>query len=228
MARRHKKQLSVGRILALKPDKLEKFSAKELRQLTTFLNSAANKRVKRAMQAGAESEILRQAIEGGRFRTTRIGKEVPEAKAKETAYAEFMRVREFLQKETSSTRGINKAKRKVIKKFLKKAKKMELIKKDEDLTPWLDLPEIRTQQDLNDLIWGAVDKLAETKTITKENRYRVANKAYDIIIKDRRIKRKDTVFKRLEDWADKAYDESVQEFSDVGSDEIAALFKDFT
>ena len=229
MARKRRtKQLSVGRILALKPDKLEKMSAKEIRKITTILNSAANKRIKRAAQLGAESETLKQAREGGRFRTSRVGKNVTEADAKKTAYAEFIRVREFLQKDTSSTRGVNKVKRKVIKKFLKKAKKMELIKKDEDLTPWLGLPEIRTQQDLNDLIWGAVDKLAESKTITKENRYRVANKAYDIIIRDKRIKRKETVFKRLEEWADKAYDESVQEFSDVGSDEIAAIFKDFT
>ena len=226
MAKR--KKLSVGKILALKPNKLEKMSAKEIRKITTILNSAANKRIKRAAQLGAESEVLRQAMEGGKFTTSRMAKSVTESDAKKTAYAEFIRAREFLQKETSSTRGINKAKRKVIKKFLKKVKKMELIKKDEDLTPWLELPEIRTQQDLNDLIWGAVDKLAESKTITKENRYRVANKAYDIIIRDKRIKRKNTVFKRLEKWADEAYDESVQEFSDVGSDEIAAIFKDFT
>ena len=229
MARKRRtKQLSVGRILAMKPDKLEKLNAREIRGLTTILNSAANKRVKRAAQLGAESEILRQAMECGRFRTSRIGKGVTEADALKTAYADFFRVREFLQKDTSTARGINKKKRRVIKGFLKKAKKMELIEKEEDVTPWLDLPEIRTQQDLNDLIWGAVDKLAETITITKENRYRVANKAYDIIIRDKRIKRKNTVFKRLEKWADKAYDASVQAFNDVGSDEIAEIFKDFT
>ena len=106
MAKKRTKQLSVGKILALKPAKIEKMSAKELRKLTTFLNSAANKRVKRAAQLGTESEVLRKAAEGGRFKTTRVSTKIPEAEARPIAYAEFMRVREFLKKETSSTRGV--------------------------------------------------------------------------------------------------------------------------
>ena len=119
MAKKRSKQLSVGKILALKPAKIEKMSAKELRKITTFLNSAANKRLKRAAQLGTESEVLRRAAEGGRFKTTRIGKNVPEAEARPIAYAEFMRVREFMRKETSSTRGVKKTQKKIIKNLLK-------------------------------------------------------------------------------------------------------------
>ena len=118
------KQLSVGKILAIKPGKIEKMSAKELRKITTFLNSAANKRIKRAQQTGAKSEVIRKAVEGGRFKTTRIGKNVSESEARSIAYAEFMRVREFMKKETSSSRGIKKTAKKVINKFKQKIKKM--------------------------------------------------------------------------------------------------------
>lgn len=226
MARRKRVKLSVGKILALKPKEIDKLSPAKLRAYTTILNSAANKRVKRAQKLGTKSEVIDKAISQGRFKVQRPKKGMTPEQERAQATAEFMRVRGFLSKETSSIRGTKKAKRKTIKNFIKKAQKLDLVPK-EDITPWIELPDIREGQDLNDLIWGAVDKLAEEKPITKEMRYRAADAAYDVIIKDRRITKKNTVFKRLEEWYDSNYDESVQEFEDLGDTEIEAYFKGY-
>lgn len=221
------KQLSVGRILAMKPDKIEKLSAKELRKLTTFLNSAANKRVKRAGQLGTESEVLRKAVEGGRFKTTRISAKTPEAEARPIAYAEFMRVREFMKKETSSTRGVKKTQKKIIKKFKQKVKKMGIPTESvstEGMTPQQLGKEI-SDKDLNDLVWTQVDKLAETRAMTKEDRYRAAGAAYEIV--SQVINTKEKLFEYLQKWAQDEYIRSVEEDQDVGDEEIEALFRGF-
>lgn len=215
MARKRRtKQLSVGRILAIKPEKIDKMNSKELRKLTTFLNSAANKRVKRAQQLGTESEILSQAIKGGRFRTSRITKGMTEEKALETAYAEFMRVREFLTKETSTTRGVKKTQRKILLGFKRKAKKfygvdtsaVGIIPEEQD--PFEPSLEDFTEQDLNDLVWTMVDKLAETKALTKENRYQAAGQAYDTL--SHKILSKDELHAYLKKWADDNYIQDVE------------------
>ena len=220
MAKR--KQLSVGRILALKPKQLEKMSAKELRKITTFLNSAANKRIKRARQLGTESEVLRKAVEGGRFKTTRIGKNVPESEARPIAYAEFMRVRDFMKKETSSTRGVKKTARKIIKKFQQKARK--ILKTEPGQEPFTISPRI-DEGTLNGLVWSQVDKLAESRPLTKEERYRAAGAAYEIMIQD--MKSEDELFNYLTTWADNEYIDSVENMQDVGDDEIAEAFRGF-
>ena len=226
MARKRRtKQLSVGRILAMKPDKLEKLNASELRKLTTFLNSAANKRVKRAAQLGTESEVLRKAAEGGRFKTTRIGKNVPEAEARPIVYAEFMRVREFLKKETSSTRGVKKVQKKVIRKFKQKAKKLGINLEPAPVEGQPLTPQAISDRDLNDLVWTQVDKLAEEKPMTKEDRYRAAGAAYEIISQE--IKTKEELFNYLEDWADKEYIASVENEQDVGDEELEKIFRGF-
>lgn len=230
MAKR-RKQLSVGKILALKPAQLEKLSAKELRRYTTFLNSAANKRVKRAQERGTESEVLRKAIQGGRFKTSRIGKNIPEAEARPIAYAEFMRVREFMKKETSSTRGVKKTQKKIIKKFMQKAKKLGITQEptpSKDIIISLDPQQLGRQisdQDLNDLVWTQVDKLAENHTLTKEQRYRAAGAAYEIVTQS--VKTKEQLYNDLTKWYDDDYISSVEEVQDVGDDEIEALFRGF-
>lgn len=224
MKRKRTKQLSVGRILAMKPDKLEKLSARELRKLTTFLNSAANKRVKRAAQLGTESEVIRKAVERGRFKTTRISAKTPEAEARPIALAEFMRVREFLRKETSSTRGVKKVQKKVIRKFKQKAKKLGINMEGEILTPQQLGKEI-SDRDLNDLVWTQVDKLAEVRPMTKEDRYRAAGAAYEIVSQE--IKTKEELFNYLEDWAAKDYIASVENEQDVGDEELEKIFRGF-
>ena len=229
MAKKRTKQLSVGKILALKPAKIEKMSAKELRKITTFLNSAANKRIKRAAQLGTESEVLRKAAEGGRFKTTRIGRNVPEIEARPIAYAEFMRVREFLKKETSSTRGVKKTQRKIIQKFKQKAKKMGINLEPapiegKPLTPQ-QLGQAISDRDLNDLVWTQVDKLGETKALTKQDRYRAAGAAYEVLSQE--IKTKDELFKYLETWAEDEYIASVENMQDVGDEELEKIFRGF-
>ena len=226
MAKRRRVKLSVGKILALKPGEIEKMNTARLRDITTILNSAANKRVKRAEKLGTKSEVIDKAREQGRFKVQRPKKGMTPEQERAQVTAEFIRVREFLNKKTSSTRGTKKSKRKVIKNFIKKAQKLNLIP-EEDTKPWTELPDIREGQDLNDLIWGAVDKLAEEKPLTKEMRYQAADAAYDVIIKDRRIKKKDTVFKRLKEWYDSNYEKSVQEFEDLGEVEIEEHFKGY-
>lgn len=230
MAKRRKKQLSVGKILALKPAKLEKLSAKELRQLTTFLNSAANKRIKRAQQAGTKSEVLRKAMEGGRFKTSRIGKNVPESEARPIAIAEFMRVRDFLKKDTSSMRGIKKTQKKIIDKFKKVVKKLgiDLDKNKEVKEPSEDPFELGKQiseQDLNDLVWTQVDKLGESKALTKQDRYRAAAEAYEVVTNQ--MQTKEELFEHLQQWADEQYIADVENNDDVGDEEIEAMFKGF-
>ena len=215
---RKSKPLPVRKILALTPKEIDKMSAKKLRSLTTILNSAANKRVKRAQKLGTESQVLTRAKEGGRFTTSRIAKGTPEVKAKATAYAEFMRVREFLTKQTSSTRGIKKQQRKVKKEFIKKAHVITAgdIFNEQTLT----------DREMNELVWAQVDKLAESKAMTKEDRYRAAETAYDAV-NNMKIRDKDEMFKYLEQKREEIYLQSVESEEDVGDDEINELFKNF-
>lgn len=229
MARRRRVKMSVGKILALKPAEIEKMSIEKLRAVTTILNSAANKRIKRAKELGTESAVIDKAIQGGRFKTQRTSKTISPEKARGIAMAEFMRVRGFLEKETSSTRGVKKKQTKVIKQFIKQAKKISLVPSEgEDYTPWyLDLKEIDREK-INDLVWTSVDKLSEEKPLTKEGRYRAANAAYELVTGEQKITDKDSLFKMLEGWAQQDYENLIQEFEDMGEDDIAAVFKDFT
>lgn len=227
--RRTRVKMSVGKILALKPDEIEKMSTAKLKAITTILNSAANKRVKRAEKLGTESAVIDKAKQGGRFITPRFGKKTPEEEQRSKILSSFMRARDFMTKETSSTRGVKKTQKKVIKQFIKQAKKITLPSgSGEEYTPWfMDLKKIDKEK-INELVWKSVDKFAEANPLTKEGRYRVANVAYELVTGDKPITDKDSLFKMLEDWAQEDYEQSVQEFEDVGDEDIAALFKDFT
>ena len=229
MARRKRVKLSVGKILALKPKELDKMSTEKLRAVTTILNSAANKRIKRAKNLGTESSVIDKAIQGGRFQTKRLPKTTSPEKARAVAMSEFMRVRAFLSKETSSTRGVKKKQKKVIKQFIKQARKISLVPSEtENFKPWyLDLNKM-DEKKINDLVWTSVDKLAEEKPLTKEGRYRAASAAYEMVTGEQKITDKDSLFKMLEGWAQQDYENSLQEFEDMGDEDIAAVFKDFT
>ena len=72
-----------------------------------------------------------------------------------------MRARDFLTKQTSATRGVKKQQRKVKKEFIKKTKMIAGdIFKDQPLT----------DTEINDLVWTQVDKMAESRAMTKEDR----------------------------------------------------------
>lgn len=244
--RRTRVKMSVGKILALKPDELEKMSTAKLKAITTILNSAANKRVKRAQQLGTESSVIDDAIKGGKFVTPRSNKKMSDAEMRSMVESSFIRAKLFLEHQTSSTRGVKKKQTKVLKQFIKQAKKITKSKQQDIVPgpdqyagvltpepvalPWYFNLNVEDKQDLNELVWKAVDKFAEKYATTKERRYLVANQAYEIVTKDKtnQITDKDDVFSLLEEWAKDEYEQSVQEFEDVGDEEIAAVFKDFT
>lgn len=229
---RKRKPLTVGRILALKPKEIEKMRSTELRKVTTILNSAANKRIKRAYALGTESKVIEKALEGGRFQTSRVSKKTPEAEARSIAYAEFMRVRTFLSKQTSSTRGVKKQQTKVLKQFIKKAKKITNVTGTDvgsetgQVSLWWDSLTGEDKEKLNDLVWTQVDKLAEEKPLTKEQRYRASAAAYEAATQ-MDIRDKDAMFKYLEEWRDKEYEDLVDDNNDIGDDEIAEAFRDY-
>lgn len=214
---RKTRPLSVRKILALTPKEIEKLSPKKLQAYTTILNSAANKRVKRAQKLGTKSAVIEKALEGGRFKTTRIKRGTDSVKARAITYSEFMRVRDFLKKQTSTTRGVKKQQRKVKQEFIKKTKMIAGdIFKDQPLT----------DTEINDLVWTQVDKMAESRAMTKEDRYRAAETAYEAVT-SKDIRSKDELFKYMEEKREEIYIQSVENSDDVGDDEINELFKNF-
>ena len=84
------------------------------------------------------------------------------------------------------------------------------------------------EEKINELVWTSVDKLAEEKPLTKEGRYRAANAAYELVTGKEKLTDKDSLFQMLESWAEQDYENTIQEFEDVGDDDIAAIFKDYT
>ena len=220
----------VSRILALKPGEIEKMSTKQLQKATTILNSAANKRVKRAYKLGTESKVIDKALEGGRFKTSRLPKSMSETEKRATAESEFMRVREFLKKETSSTRGVKKTQRKIMKKFTEKVNKglkpSEKVTSDDWYKPIA--PDDKTT--LNDLVWAAVDKFAEKNPVTKEQRYTLAGHAYEVATRSRKpVHTKSGMLSSLRTFSKKQYaEESGQDLTaSVGDEELATVFKNF-
>lgn len=220
----------VSRILALKPGEIEKMSTKQLQKATTILNSAANKRVKRAYKLGTESKVIDKALEGGRFRTSRLPKSMSETEKRATAEAEFMRVRDFLKKETSSTRGVKKTQRKIMKKFTEKINKG--LPESEKVTPsdWYKNLDPNEETRLNDLIWSMVDKVAEVKAVTKEQRYTLAGHAYEIATRSEKpVHTKAGMFGALYNWWKKQYkNESGNVLgADVGDEELEKNLKGY-
>lgn len=220
----------VSRILAMKPAEIEKMSLSDLRKKTTILNSAANKRIKRAYKQGVTSTVLDNALDVGKFKTTRATKGMSEEKQRKIAEAEFMRAKLFLESKTSSVRGIKKTQKKVMKAFTKKINKT--LPQGEKINPsdWYKGMDANETQTLNDLIWTQVDKLAEKYAMTKEERYRTAGHAYEVATRSKRpVTTKNSMFKNLLKWRKKKYEEESGSdlVSDVGDDEIAAIFKNF-
>ena len=104
--------------------------------------------------------------------------------------------------------------------------------KSEKINPsdWYTNVDPETQKNLNDLIWTQVDKFAEQKATTKEQRYALAGHAYEVATRERRpVHTKAGMFRSLLAWSKKQYEiESGKDLtSDVGDDEVATVFKDF-
>lgn len=101
---------SIKNIMDIDMDTFNKLSERDLRQLTTRLASAANKRIKRMEQAGDLSPAYDRIQESG-------GKISVKNKTFNQLRHEFGRARDFLRSKTSSLAGWKKTKRTVIKAF---------------------------------------------------------------------------------------------------------------
>lgn len=103
---------SVKDLLNMKPKELKSLSRSDLAKVVSKMASAGNKRLKRFEKKGVETPATRQAMKVGKFSVA--GKSI------EQLLAEYIRVKQFLTSETSTSKGF-KAYRKRIKKGYEKA-----------------------------------------------------------------------------------------------------------
>lgn len=101
---------SIKDIMDIDMDTFNQLSERDLRQLTTRLASAANKRIKRMEKAGIMSPAYDRIQESG-------GKISVKDKTFNQLRHEFGRAKGFLQSKTSSLSGWKKTKQTVIKAF---------------------------------------------------------------------------------------------------------------
>lgn len=200
-----KKSWTVGKIRTLSTKEVSKMSDKQLREVVTKANSAANKRIQRVYKSGLESGVIERQLEKGKFSvkgiTTRAGLE--------NAYFE---VRNFLNKDTSTVTGIRKAQKKMFMKLAEKVNKE--MEKDEKIRTALPTMSDQELEDLTDLVWSQVDKLAEYKEkgITRHSaeRYRIAEHAYDLATRSYSpVKTKAEMFDLLTEFYEKNYKKSI-------------------
>lgn len=92
---------SLDSLLNMNPERFLKLTPTQKRQVVGRLASAANKRVKRAVQAGRESWAIKRAQEEEKFSTA--GKSV------ESLTEEYNRVRSFMVNPTTTAKGYDKA-----------------------------------------------------------------------------------------------------------------------
>lgn len=221
---RKTKQTSVKQILNMSSKKLSKMSDQELRRITVIANSAANKRIARAQKAGITSGVIERAKDYGKF----------SVKGVENRYqleAQFNRVRSFLSSETSTVAGIKRSQRKMFKNLAKIVNK-ELPPEEQINTTGVSEVEL---QNISGLIWQQVDKLAENKKlgITRSERYRIAAHAYNVTSRNKRpIKTKRGLFKNLEKFYNRMYEESLEDVDldnmTAGEQKIAEIYNNIT
>lgn len=105
--------LSINDILTMDFDKWERLNAKELRQITSRLASAANKRITNFQKTGEDSPALTDVMEsGGKFSVR--GKNLGELRK------EFTRAKGFLEQKTSTVTEWRKVRSKTISTLGKK------------------------------------------------------------------------------------------------------------
>lgn len=217
-------RFTVKSVLKLSSKDISKMSDRELRKAVTIMNSAANKRIKRVYNKGLSSGKIDRQLENGKFSV----KGIESRAALENA---LMDVRGFMETKTTTVSGIRSAQKKMFKKLAKEVNRelppSERIsvsgKSDKDL------------QDLTGLIWSQVDKISENKSlgITKRERYRLAAHAYNVTSrKSRPIKTKRGLFRNLQNYYNKMYQESIEdkELSNMtaGESEVASIYTNIT
>lgn len=100
---------SLDSLLNMNPERFLKLTPSQKRQVVGRLASAANKRVKRAVQAGRESWAIKRAQEEGKFSTA--GKSV------EGLTEEYNRVRSFMVNPTTTEKGYNSASKEIAERL---------------------------------------------------------------------------------------------------------------
>lgn len=222
-----KRQRTVKNYLNMQSKSISKMSDKELRHAVTVMNSAANKRIKRVYSAGLSSGKIDRQLERGKFSvkgiTTRAGLENA-----------FVDVKQFLEAQTTSVSGIRKQQNKTFKNLAKIVNK-ELPEGEKINTSSVSTADDKDLQNITGLIWSQVDKLAENKAlgITKAERYKIAAHAYNVTTrKSRPIKTKRGLFKNLQKYYEKVYEESLQEkeLNDLTPEEekVASMYTNIT
>lgn len=222
-----KRQRTVKNYLNMSSKSVSKMSDKELRHAVTVMNSAANKRIKRVYSAGLSSGKIDRQLERGKFSvkgiTTRAGLENA-----------FIDVKQFLEAQTTSVSGIRRQQNKTFKNLAKIVNK-ELPEGEKINTSSVSSADDKDLQNITGLIWSQVDKLAENKAlgITKAERYKIAAHAYNVTTrKSRPIKTKRGLFKNLQNYYNKVYEESLQnkELNDLTPEEkkVASMYTNIT
>lgn len=222
-----KRQRTVKNYLNMSSKAISKMSDKELRHAVTVMNSAANKRIKRVYSAGLSSGKIDRQLESGKFSVAGISTRAGLENA-------FVDVKQFLESQTTSVSGIRKQQKKTFKNLAKIVNK-ELPKGEKINTSSINNADDKDLQNITGLIWSQVNKLAENKAlgITKAERYKIAAHAYNVTTrKSRPIKTKRGLFKNLQKYYNKVYEESLQdkELNNLTPEEkkVASMYTNIT
>lgn len=211
--------MNVQELMNLTPEQIDSMSDSELRKATTILNSAANKRIKRAYQAGNTSKVMDDILEEGKF-------SIKGASSRREIMNDWERVHSFMGKQTSSLTGTRKAQSDSFKALAQKINNE--MKPSQKLNPenWTQDKTDSEIKDLLDLVWTQVDKLSEdpTKIISDANkRYQLAEKAFDIVSRsDNPITTKDELFEFLSNYYEANYKNKVEHADDEITDKTGA------
>lgn len=216
--------MSVKKYMELSSRQVKNMSEKELRKAITVLDSAANKRIKRAFSKGAQSAVMENIIQDGKF-------SIKGLTTREELESAYTRVRGYMEKETSSLTGIRKSQKKAFKELAKEVNK-ELPQDEKINMNWTKDKTDSEIKDVMDLVWTQVDKLAENKqyNIGKSDRYKIAAHAFQVATRSKRpIGTKRGLFKHLEKFYKDTYTKSVEETDDLGEmtsgeQNIASIF----
>ena len=229
MAKKKRFYMSTKQILNITPSKMARTSTATLKKMTTILNSAANKRIKRAYKKGLSSAVIDRAMESGKFSVKNLESRTDIENA-------FLKAKLFLETQTSSSRGIKKAQRNMFRSYAKTVNETLPEGEKINVSDWTkDLTDSDIKNVL-DLVWTQVDKLAEDKRlgIGKNERYKLAAHAFNVVTRDKRpIKTKRGLFLNLKKYNEELYTQMVEHENDEMTltgeeEEIAKMYRDFT
>lgn len=176
------KQRSVKDILSMDLSEFNKMKTRELRQLTTQLVSAGNKRIARFQKAGESSPALRYIEEsGGKFSVA--GKNLNQLRK------EFMRIKGFYESETGSLRDWHRTERQTVESLSKSG--------------------VNITSGQMDVFWRSYEALKEQDpSIAEKNlKYEILSEISDVL-GDPDVNTVEDVLSRMQDLITETYEES--------------------